>query len=55
MVMLVSASGDMQYQDPTIFYSKKSCKDAQFVIGGMAPGNATVTVVTACVSRGGKE
>ena len=55
LVMLVSSNGNMEYQQPTIMYSKKACKDAQMVISQMAPNNATVTVITACVSRGGRE
>lgn len=55
LVMLVSANGHMEYHEPTVLYSKKACKDAQAVISQMAPQNAAVTVVTACVSRGGRE
>lgn len=51
-VMLVSATGDMKYQDPTVFYSKYACETAQHVIADMAPKNASTTVVTACVKRG---
>lgn len=52
LIMLVTASGDIEYRDPTVFYARQACFDAQKVIKEMTPKNAVVTLVTACVPRG---
>ena len=54
LIMLVNASGNIDYKDPTVFYAKKACNEAQKVIKEMTPKNAAVTMITACVPRGGR-
>lgn len=55
LVMLVSANGDMQYKEPVVFYSKKACVNAMDALRTLVPRNATFSVVSQCVTRGGKE
>ncbi|MHA8112838.1 hypothetical protein ACX122_06945 [Kosakonia cowanii] len=52
LVMLVNAAGNIDYKEPTVYYARNACYDAQKVIKEMTPKNATVTLVTACVPRG---
>ena len=52
LIMLVNAAGNIDYKEPTVYYARKACYDAQKVIKEMTPKNATVTLVTACVPRG---
>lgn len=52
IVMLTSSTGVVEYHEPTVLYSKKSCKDAQEVIRAMTPGNAATIITTACIPRG---
>lgn len=55
LVMLVNAAGNIDYKEPTVFYAKKACNDAQNVIKAMTPNNAAVTMITACVPRGRRD
>lgn len=52
LIMLVNAAGNIDYKDPTVYYARNACYDAQKVIKEMTPKNANVTLVTACVPRG---
>lgn len=52
LMMLVSVTGSVDYKEPTPFYARQACYDAQKVIKEMTPRNAAVTIVTACVPRG---
>ncbi|HFL4765766.1 TPA: hypothetical protein ACG33R_001399 [Escherichia coli] len=52
LIMLVNAAGNIDYKEPTVYYARNACYDAQKVIKEMTPKNATVTLVTACVPRG---
>lgn len=52
LVMLVNSAGNIDYKEPTVYYARNACYDAQKVIKEMTPKNATVTLVTACVPRG---
>lgn len=52
LIMLTTASGNVDYKEPVVFYAKKSCEDAQDIIKQMTPRNATVMITTACVKRG---
>ncbi len=52
LIMLVNAAGNIDYKEPTVYYARNACYDAQEVIKKMTPKNATVTLVTACVPRG---
>lgn len=52
LVMLTTASGNVDYKDPVAFYAKRSCEIAQDTIVQMTPKNAAVTITTACVKRG---
>lgn len=55
LIMLVNASGNIDYKEPTVFYAKQACYEAQRVIKDMTPKNAVVTMITACVPRGGRD
>lgn len=54
LVITVYANGSMKYEPPTVFYSKRACVNAQTQLREMTPNNATVTLITNCVSRGGR-
>ena len=52
LIMLTTASGNVDYKEPIVFYAKKACEDAQDIIKQMTPRNASVMITTACVKRG---
>lgn len=52
LVITVYANGGMKFHEPTAFYSKKACVNAQKQLKEMTPHNATVTLITNCVTRG---